>query len=174
MLGLEDLESKIKTIPTEEMQVGGVKTLFHNLFTNGIVYMDLGFDMHGLPQEWLPYMRLFGRALVETGTEKLNFVQLLQRIGRSTGGIHAIHFTSSVQQNPNALAWFFLRSKATVEHMDELLSIISDILTSARIDDRDRIRQMALEERSGLEGRLSHAGHAFVNQRLRAKYSEAG
>jgi presequence protease len=174
MLGLEDLEPKVKTIPTEEMQVGGVKTLFHDLFTNGIVYLDLGFDMHGLPQEWLPYMRLFGRALVETGTEQLNFVQLLQRIGRSTGGIHAVHFTSSMQQNKNSLAWLFLRSKATVEQTAELLSIISDVLTSARIDDRDRIRQMALEERSGLEGRMAQVGHVFVNQRLRAKYSEAG
>jgi presequence protease len=173
-LQLEDLERMIKTIPTEIKTVGGVKTLYHDLFTNGIVYLDLGFDMHGLPQEWIPYMRLFGRALVETGTQRLNFVQLLQRIGRSTGGIGPVHFTSNVQGEKNAVAWFFLRGKATVDQTDELLSIMSEILTTANIDDRQRIRQMALEERAGLEGRLAQAGHSIVNTRLRAKYTEAG
>jgi presequence protease len=173
-LRIEDLDQAIKTIPTEVKEVSGVKTLHHDLFTNGIVYLDLGFDMHGLPQEWIPYMRLFGRALLETGTDRLNFVQLLQRIGRSTGGIGPVHFTSSVQNEKNAVAWFFLRGKATVEQTEELLSILHEILDSARVDDRERIRQMALEERAGLEGRLAQAGHSIVNARLRAKYTEAG
>jgi presequence protease len=174
MLKLEDLDREIKTIPTEVKQTGGVKTLYHDLFTNGIVYLDLGFDMHGLPQDWMPYMRLFGRALLETGTDQLNFVQLLQRIGSSTGGITPIQFASNTQRDPDAAAWFFLRGKATVERVEDLLSILNDVLMTANVDDRERMRQMALEERSGLEGRLSQAGHSIVNSRLRAKYSEAG
>jgi presequence protease len=173
-LKLEDLDPQIKTVPTEVFQLGGVKTLFHDLFTNGIVYLELGFDLHTLPQEWIPYMRLFGRALVETGTDRLNFVQLLQRIGSTTGGITSLPFTSGVQDDPKAAAWLFLRAKATVERTPELLSILQEILSSANVDDRERIRQMALEERSGLEGRLTQAGHAIINSRLRAKYSEAG
>jgi presequence protease len=173
-LKLDDLDPQIKTVPSELLQLGGVKTLFHDLFTNGIVYLELGFDMHSLPQEWIPYMRLFGRALVETGTGRLNFVQLLQRIGSTTGGISPLPFISGVQDDSKAAAWLFLRAKATVERTPELLSILEEILTSANVDDRERIRQMALEERSGLEGRLTQAGHAIINSRLRAKYSEAG
>ena len=42
--------------------------LFHDLFTNGIVYFDLGMDLRSLPQELLPYVPLFGRALTQIGT----------------------------------------------------------------------------------------------------------
>ncbi|MEN4099310.1 MAG: insulinase family protein, partial [Anaerolineaceae bacterium] len=173
-LKLTDLDRMIKTIPTTVLQPGGVRTLVHNLFTNGILYLDLGFNLHGLPQEWLPYMRLFGRALLETGAGRWNFVQLLQRIGAKTGGINPVQFVSNVQNGQRATAWMFLRGKATVAHVEELLSILHDVLYSANVDDRERIRQMALEEHASLEGRLTHIGHMMVNARLSARYSEAG
>jgi len=85
-----------------------------------------------------------------------------------------VQFTSSIQNDTKAAAWFFLRAKATVDQTGELFSIMRDVLATAKVDDRERIRQMALEERAGLEGRLPHAGHMVVNSRLRAGYSEAG
>ncbi len=71
--------------------------LYHDLFTNGIVYLDLGLDLHALPQELLPYVPLFGRALLEMGTETEDFVRLSQRIGRTTGGIWPVTYTSVVR-----------------------------------------------------------------------------
>ena len=62
--------------------------LYHDLFTNGIVYLDLGFDLHALPKELLPLTEIFGRALLEMGTDTEDYVKLSQRIGKSTGGIH--------------------------------------------------------------------------------------
>ncbi len=124
-------------------------------------------------QELLPYLRLFGRALVETGTQQQNFVQLLQRIGQNTGGIHASTFTSALREKPEGQAWMFLRSKAMLDQTGELLSILKDVLSSARLDNKDRIRQMTLEERAGLESSLSDQGHRVVNSRLRAMYDRA-
>ena len=86
-LKLEDIDREIRRIPAEEIGGAPAKMLYHDLFTNGIVYFDLGFNLHTLPREWLPYVPLFGRALTETGTQRSSFVQFLQRIGRSTGGI---------------------------------------------------------------------------------------
>ena len=57
-LELSDLQTEITTIPLEETDVAGVKTLHHDLFTNGIAYFDIGFDLSVLPQEYLPYVPL--------------------------------------------------------------------------------------------------------------------
>ena len=41
----------------------------------------------------------------------------------------------------------------------ELVAILRDILLSARIDDRERIRQIVLEEKASAEARLAPMGH---------------
>lgn len=172
MLDRSDLEREIRRIPSELLESEPGKILFHDLFTNGILYLDLGFDMHVLPQELLPYMPLFGQALLETGTRDETFVQLLQRIGRTTGGIRPVMLTSQVRGKGQGIAWFFLRGKAMADQTGELLAILGDVLAGARLDDRERFRQMALEEKASLESRLIQAGHAVINSRLKARYNE--
>jgi len=174
MLQLSDLDKQIRKIPAEKLRLGGGDVLYHDLFTNGIVYLDLGFNLHGLPQEWLPYLPLFSRALTETGTREQSFVQLLQRIGRSTGGIHSRLMISSAPERAQAEAWMFLRGKAMVAQAGELLAILNDILRGARLDDRERLRQMALEEKASLESGVVRGGHRVINTRLKAHFDEAG
>jgi Zn-dependent M16 (insulinase) family peptidase len=173
LLDRDDLDKEIRRIPVEELKEGQSTVLFHDLFTNGILYLDLGFDMHALPQDWIPYIPLFGRALTETGTQAESFVQLLQRIGRTTGGIRHTTLTSARRQDGESVAWFFLRGKAMLPQTGDLLCILNDVLTGARLEDRERFRQMALEEKARLESRLIQAGHALVNGRLRARFNEA-
>jgi Zn-dependent M16 (insulinase) family peptidase len=173
-LKLSDIEKKNKTIPLEVTQHHGKITLFHDLFTNGILYLDLGFDLHQLPQEYLPLVSLFGRALLETGTEKEDFVRLSQRIGKTTGGIRPVVFTSSVINRSEAACWLFLRGKSTIAQRLDLLSVLKDILLSARLDNRDRFRQMVLEEKADQEAGMVPGGHRIINTRLRSKYNEAG
>lgn len=172
-LKLEDLERQNKLIPLAVSEHRGCTLLNHDLFTNGIVYLDLGLDLHTLPQDLLPYVPLFGRALLEMGTETEDFVRLSQRIGRTTGGIYPVTFTSAIRGQDHSAAWLFLRGKATIAHADELLSILRDVLLTVRLDNPERFRQMLLEEKAEKEAMLVPAGHRVVNTRLRALFHEA-
>lgn len=173
VLRLEDLETNIRSIPTQEYKVSAVRTFHHNLSTSGIFYLDLGFDLHVLPQGLLPYIPLFARALLETGTAQQDFVTLVQRIGTNTGGIHHTLFHSTVPSSGKSTNWLFLRGKAMVPQRGELFGILRDVLTSARLDDRERLRQMVLEDKAGFESMLTEAGHRFVNMRIKAGLNEA-
>ena len=173
-LKLEDLDRQNKFIPLEVSNICGTEALYHDLFTNSIVYLDLGFNLHGLNQDDLPYLSLFGRALLEMGAGGVDFVRLSQRIGRSTGGIRPAVYTSSVVGQKEAAAWFFLRSKATLEHGVDLLSILKDVLLDPCLDNPARFRQIVLEEKADMEAILVPAGHRIANTRLRAFFSEAG
>ena len=173
MLRLSDLERENKTIPLTPMKRDGAGILYHDLFTNGILYLDLGFNLHCLPQQLLPFVRLFGRALVEMGTETEDFVSLTQRISRKTGGIAPKPFNSAVRGSGQAASWLFLRGKAMKEQAGDLLAILRDVLLTVRLDNRDRFRQMVLEEKARQEERLVPEGHHFVNLRLRSHFSEA-
>jgi presequence protease len=174
VLKLQDLEKQNKTIPIETIQIQDTPVLYHDLFTNGIVYIDLGFDLHALPKELLPLTEIFARALLEMGTEEYDYVKLSQRIGKSTGGIHGNAVSTTVRGTKENLSKLFMRGKATMGQSAELLNILKDILLNTKFDNRERLKQIVLEEKSGLESSLIPSGHIYANQRVRAQFGGAG
>ncbi len=173
-LSLADLDRESKKVPLEISEHAGAQVLYHDLFTNGIVYLDVGFDLHTLPQELLPYIPLFGRSLLQIGTENQDFVKLSQRIGRETGGIYPSTYNSAVQGESKSVAWLFLRGKATIAQTGELLDILRDVLLTVSLDNQARFRQMLLESKARREASLVPGGHGVINTRLRALFGEAG
>ncbi len=179
-LTLGDLERDIRTIPLDVSQLGNTSTLLHHdLFTNGVVYLDVGFDLHSLPAELLPLVKLFGRSLTQMGTEQEDFVKLTQRIKRKTGGVSASTFVSAVRDYeardlPETSAYFFLGGKSTVEQTEDLLTIFRDVLLTANLDNRERFRQLVLEAKASKESSLIPGGHSVVAQRLSAQFTESG
>jgi Zn-dependent M16 (insulinase) family peptidase/DNA-nicking Smr family endonuclease len=172
-LTLADLPRHNPPIPRVVTEVAGTRVLFHEQPTNGIVYVDLGLDLHTLPPDLVSYVELLGRALLETGAGDQDFVALSQRIGRFTGGIRARPWTSSVTGSEIAAARLFLRTKVMPDRVDELMSILTDVLKRARLDNRERISQIVMEEKSQLESSLPFAGSRYAALRLRSGISEA-
>ncbi|MFO7321353.1 MAG: insulinase family protein [Chloroflexota bacterium] len=173
VLSLDDLDRENKIIPIVETQDQGATVLYHDLFTNGIAYIDLAFDLHRLPPEYIPYLSLFSRALTSMGTHKEDFVKLSQRIGRKTGGLSASTLVSSVRGQPESTAWLIVRGKGTMAQTDDLLELFHDVLLDVNFDNQERFRQLVLEHKAGLESSLVPGGHGVVNQRLRSKFTEA-
>jgi hypothetical protein len=173
MLGIDDLPEQEKAIPTAETDVAGVRVLSHDLPTQGIVYLDAGFDIRGVAQADVPLIPLFGRALLEMGTEKEDFSTLTMRIARKTGGIDPDTFVAETVDG-DTVARLFLRGKAMAANTGDLLDILTDVLLTARFDDKDRFRRIVLEEKARMEQRLIPAGHMVVMSRLRARAGLAG
>jgi len=172
-LKLSDLERVNKSVPLALTQEKGCDLLYHDLFTSGIVYLDIGFNLYALPQTALPYVPLFSRALLEMGTEDEDFVSLTQRISRKTGGIRPSLFASSVRDSQQGSVWLFLRGKAMFKQIRDLLDIFRDIFLKVRLDNKERFQQMVLEAKARLEENLVPGGHQVVSTRLRALFSEA-
>ena len=173
MLTLDDLDRKNKLIPIETLTRHDTRVFYHDIFTNGIVYLDLGMNLYALPAEDLPFVKLFGRALLEMGTETQDYVRLAQRIGRTTGGIHPSILTSTVHPTREGTAWLFLRGKATTDKAGEQLAILHDVQLTVKLDNRERFRQIVLEEKARQESKLAPAGHMVVYGRLKSHFHEA-
>ena len=174
MLELEDLDKDNKTIPLEVLEANGADLLYHDLFTNGIVYFDLSFDLQGVPQRLLPYLSMFASGMVKMGTEKEDFVQLAQRIGRETGGISPTLLLQSRFNSDEAVARLVVRAKSTVDNASEMLAILEDILLTTDYNQPERFRQILTERKARMEAGLVPSGHSVVNRRLRAAQSMAG
>ena len=173
LLQRDDLDQKIRTMERGETTLHGATVLTHDLFTNGILYLDMGFDLHGLDQEDLPYAALLGSVLLEMGTQNEDYVSLSQRIAKKTGGIHGAPCLSALKDSRTGLTRFFLRGKCMIDQAGDLFNILGDVLLHPDFTNRERFRQIVLEHKSEMETALVPHGHSAVMTRLKAHYNEA-
>ena len=172
-LARADLEKRNREIPGVPLDWQGTRALLHELPTNGIAYVDLAFDLRRLPAEDLPWVSLLSRAMLGMGNAREDYVRLSQRIGQHTGGIRIHSFTAGRLDAEAPAAWLVIRSKATPQRLPELCEIFRDVLLTTQFDDRDRFRQLLLEQKGGKEASLIPAGHQVINTRLKAQYGAA-
>ncbi len=174
MLRLADLDRENSVIPREVVMLGGRPVLEHAFSTNGIAYIDVGFDLWTLSGKELAYVPVLARALIELGTDKEDEVTFAHRIARHTGGIEPHAFALTKTDAKSTTAWLLFRGKATVAKASELIAIMRDLLLSARLDQRERVRRIVLEEKAQLESSLVPAGNYFCSLRLKAGANVSG
>ncbi len=56
-------------VPTSVSKSEGATVLTHDLFTNGVLYLEAGLDMRGVPTDLLPLVPLFCRSLTNMATK---------------------------------------------------------------------------------------------------------
>ena len=174
-LKLADLDRTNKTIPIAVSDLAGGTLLYHDLFTNGILYMNLGFNLGAVPQELLPYVPFFGHALQEMGTTSEDYVKFSQRIDRKTGGVWNSTYLSEVrgQESPGGA---LLR----LQQGDRCPGAGSARHPARHVADREARRPRSLppdcaeEQGARREASLVPSGHAYVRDRLRAGLTTAG
>ncbi len=172
-LKIADLEKKNRILPIEEKRLEGTRVFLHEIPANGIVYVNLGLNLLGLSWRLYPYVPLFGRALLEMGTSREDFVSLSRRIASRTGGIWPQLFTSPLLGPDETAAWLFLRGKAVSGRVNDLLAILKDILHDASFNNRERFRQIVLEEKARQEQRLIPSGHRMVAVRIKSHFAKS-
>jgi len=173
LLHRDDLDKNIRTVERKVEQLHGATVVSHDLFTNGILYFDLGFNLHGLSKEELPYASLLGSLLLEMGTKNEDYVALSQRIAIKTGGIYGTPFLSALTDSETGVTRFFLRGKCMLDQTDEMLSIYRDVLLTPDFSNKERFKQIVLEHKSELETAIVPRGHSAVMTRLKARHHEA-
>ena len=85
-LSLEDIDREAKKLPIEVETIEGATILKHAVQSNGILYVDVGFDFSNISPDDLILLPLLTRMLTETGTSQLSVDALTHLIGAETGG----------------------------------------------------------------------------------------
>jgi hypothetical protein len=172
-LSLEDMEKQHKVIPSTVSHDKGVTILYHDLPTNGIIYLDLALEMHTLRPEQVAWAGLLRRLLLEIGTEKEDYVKFSQRIGRKIGGLSVSPLISMKDGGTDGVARMVLRGKATPAQADDLLAILRDVLLTVKLDNPERFKQIVMQEKARLESGIVPSGHSFAMTRLGSLLNEA-
>ena len=159
-LQLADLDKEIKTIPLEVLPMGDGQILYHDLFTNGIVYLDLGFDMHVLPQELLPYAASSARRWSRWAPRARTTSSCRSASGARPAASTPRDFISAQVDDPEASGLVLRAGQGDHGPGPGLLDILRDILLTVKLDNRERFRQIVLETKARVEASLVPSGHS--------------
>ena len=128
-LRVSDLPKKPLHIPTTLETVNGRPLLRSDVFSNGVNYLVLNFDLQGLPQHLWQYLPRYTDAVGKLGTGKMNYEEMAQRSVAATGSIGCFPDFSTHALDPNRPVWNMqFRLKALDEKMEDALSVLHDLV----------------------------------------------
>ncbi|MDR1800827.1 MAG: insulinase family protein [Lachnospiraceae bacterium] len=176
LLEREDLTKEVSPIIYEECQINGIKTIFHEVETNGIGYIRLLFETDKLESKDLPYLGILQESLGVIDTNKRTYQELNNDIAAKTGGIDtSLDIFQKVEDAPydGVRPMFEIKAKALYDKLPEAMSFISEIVLQSKLSDTKRLKEMLDMEESDLSTKFPSAGHRIAVTRARSYASVA-
>lgn len=145
-LQVGDLPEKPKHIPTSIQEVGGQDLLRNDVFSNGVNYLILNFDLQGLPEHLWSYLPRYTDAISKLGAADMSFTEMAKRKSAVTGGIGCGAGFSTHTLDPNRyLQNLRFSLKALDETIDEALDVLHDYVFTLNPRDTERLRDVMIQ-----------------------------
>ena len=139
-LHVSELPEKPLHIPTTVETVGGRPLLRSEVFSNGVSYVELSFDLQGLPQHLWKYLPRYTNAIGKFGAGKMGYQQIAQRIAAATGGVECTPTFSTHSLDPSRPVWNVqFRLKALDDKIEEALGVLQDLVFAVNPCDKERL-----------------------------------
>ncbi|CAH1208796.1 insulinase family protein [Paenibacillus sp. JJ-223] len=171
-LSIEDIEPKASVLHQTLKQADGTTIVHHNLYTNGIGYLKLLFDVKSVPERLLPYVGLLKSVLGYVNTANHTFSDLSNEIHIHSGGISANVSASADAKQFNAYkANFEFSAKVLYSKLGFAFDMIEEIILTSKFDDSKRLYEIISQLKGQLQRSLINSGHSAAMGRSSAKHS---
>ncbi|MGN0436133.1 MAG: insulinase family protein [Wujia sp.] len=174
MLSISDIDRTAKKINNQFSEIEMVEIVSHDIFTNGISYVNLNFDITDIEYSKLPVVALLTEIFKYVDTENYSYNELANEINIHTGGIG---FATSVTSRPgkdNYILQFIVNAKMLDEKLPKAMELIEEILFTSKIDDKKRLMEIVAETRANLKNDLVSSGHITAAGRALSYISPIG
>lgn len=171
-LSIEDIEPKASTLHQTVNQVDGTTILHHNLYTNGIGYLRLLFDIKEVPRHLLPYAGLLKNVLGYVDTQNYSFNELSNEIHIHSGGIHSgIGSYANAHKHNEFKATYEFNAKVLYDKLGFAFDMIQEIVFTSRFDNSKRLYEIISQMKGNLQRNLINSGHSAGIGRSSSKHS---
>jgi Zn-dependent M16 (insulinase) family peptidase len=173
-LRLADIPPKVDVSEVQWLQEPALLLGSHAAFTNGVLYLDLAFDLKGLGEEDYKLLPLLQRCLDGLGLEGLSWDLLAREIALNTGGLSFRANADESLADGALVGKFYVRMRMLEERRDAALNLLERVLTRTWWSNRSRLRELILEMKNDYQGALIPRGHVFASTRSAASLSLGG
>ncbi len=161
VLSREDLSKEVEPFHNTVVSEDGITVVRHNIFTNGIGYLSLCFDITDIPYEMLSYLVVLKGTLGYMDTENYTYAELSNEMGIHTGGIYQeINVYRNASNTDKYNIKFEVKAKVFFEKVEKAIELIEEILFRTKLDDTKRLYEIICEGKSNLQGSLMRSSDA--------------
>lgn len=170
-----DLKKEAAAPVVEERMLGDTKLLYHNLFTNGIGYLRLIFNLDHIPGEYVRYIGLFKGCLGLLNTANYSYGDLFNETNLVTGGMAAVNNAYSQVYDPDICTLTLeLKTKVLYENIDQAIALMQEIMLTSDFTDEKRLKEILAEAKSRMQAQMMTAGHSVAAGRAMSYGSVSG
>lgn len=174
MLRREDMKKEAQPLYNKVITMDEVTFVHHELFSNGIDYLTLLFDIKDMEPENLPYLGILKAVLGYVDTENYSYADLANEINIHTGGIgSSIGIYPGIRDRNTLEVKYEVRAKVLTEKLPDAINLIKDILLTSKISDEKRLYEILAQLKSRLQAGLSSSGHSVASTRAMSYFSRA-
>jgi len=160
-----DLERRGMTIPTECGEIGGVPVLAHDIFTNGIAYLDLAWDVSHVPDELQPLIPLLGKLTTGMGAAGRTYEEMAKLLALKTGGVTFDTVAGlAVGGEGKVIQRLIFRLKVLYRNIPAAVALLADLLHAGDLTDLKRASDLIRERKNNLQAAVVPSGHLFARR----------
>lgn len=172
LLARTDMKKEATSYVNEERKVGDTALLVHDIFTNGIGYLNFVFDMGKVPAKLFPYVGILKTVLLMVDTKNYSYGELFNEVNMHTGGIRFVINTYTNADNMDEyMVKLEVKTKALYENRDKAFDLVKEILLTSDFTDTKRLREIIAEAKSRMQASMTSAGHSLSAIRAMAGFS---
>ncbi len=174
LLKISDIKKEALPFEYEEERIGDTVVLTHDIYTNGIGYLTLGFDLKDIPDRLIPYIGLYRNIFAYVSTREHSYADLASEINLNTGGITSGASTyTDADDTGRYRVMYEVKAKVLYEKLPIAFKLISEIITSSIYDDEKRLLEILNMLKSRLQMSMTSSGHSVAVIRALASCSES-
>ncbi len=159
-LSIEDIETESKPLYNDIYNSDETTIIHHDIFTNGIAYLKLSFDVNNVPSELRPYLGILRQVLGGVDTQGYSYRKLSNTINMNTGGIWSyISFYADIRENDGFKAAFEINAKTMYENIDFTFEIIKEIISTSKMENTERLYEIISDIKSQMSAWIYGSGH---------------
>ncbi len=175
LLSREDIGKQARKIINKECKVKEVPALYHEMFTNGIAYIRMIFEVKDMPEELLPYLSVYKGCLGLLNTANYKYGDLFNEINLVTGGMSVVNNTyANVQDVDRYRLTMEVKTKVLYENVAKAVALMQEILMTSDFTDAKRLKEIIAETRSRTQSQMMSAGHSVAASRVASYGSVSG
>ena len=174
-LKLSDMKKTEPPFINEEKKIDGIKTYYHEVETNGILYGAVYFDMSRLPYELYPYANILSNVFRSVDTADHSYEQLGYEIDKYTGSLVMVPMVFPMYDSVDRFGKYFAVHLSCLKgNASKGFDLMAEILKTSKTDDKKRLKEIIAEGRSRMQGAAMSAGHLVASGRALSYDSEYG
>lgn len=171
-LKIEDIDKETLKIPNEVEKIEDITVLKHNIFTSGINYVDICFDLKHISKDEIVYLSLVENLLKSLDKKSMTYKDFSVETFLRCGGVStAITTLTNAKNREKFVPKFVVSVKFLGEKLKETVELLKVLLKETIFTDKNRIKEEVLSIKGELEQDVLGAGHMYGINRAKSYFS---